>query len=229
MKTTTTKIPCPDCGEMICTCLLNDREYLARQVGKLMRGKAPILSPNKDGVICSYRDEEREALREQLGPYFYCFATPDWFREMIKREYGFPALDVASSHGMEFGKRFYTPEQNGLKQNWYRDSRGGFVFGNPPWNWRDRELDQWVDMAYATSQRGRMVLFVLPVWRRYDWIKTVIQYAEVRFSAVPILLKGFGPMKGKEAGNTNFHNEHETILAIFRKNQKGFLGEWLKP
>ena len=33
-------VPCPVCGRQICSCLLQDREYLARVVGRRMRGEA---------------------------------------------------------------------------------------------------------------------------------------------------------------------------------------------
>ena len=110
------------------------------------------------------------------------------------------------------------------------------MFGNPPYISSNRHpvphghlLAEWVERAYKTSQQGREVLFLLPVWRRSDWFSLVVEYAEVRFSAVPIVCEGFGPMVGKKAGNTNWYSEYETILAIFRPNQKGFLGDWLKP
>ena len=242
---------------MYCEHILNDRKFLAGKVGELMRkvnlltgGNGSGLSPNKAGKICCNRDEEdfnfveedrarainRAELKEKYGADYYCFATPDWLRKTITREYGYPALDVASSHDMQFGKRFYTPKQDGMKQNWYLASKGGIVFGNPPFISSLRVpipnghlIGEWVEKAYKTSQQGREVLFLLPVWRKYEWFPFVVEHAEVRFSAVPVVFEGFGPMAGRTSGNTNWYSECESILAIFRKNQKGFLGEWLKP
>ena len=62
---------------------------------------------------------QRDDLKDRYGVDYYCFATPSWLRATIEREYGYPALDVAASHDMQFGKRFYAPEQDGMKQNWY--------------------------------------------------------------------------------------------------------------
>jgi hypothetical protein len=195
-----------------------------------MRGKAGSLSPNKDG------QPKRDQLKEQFGADYYCYATPQWLREVIVTEYGFPDLDVASSNNMEFGQRFYTPQQDGMTQDWVKDSNGGIVFGNPPYIVSDRypvpnghPLGEWVEKACATSQAGCMVIMILPLWRKYDWMTTVIKYAEVRLSAVPVVSEGFGPMAGKTCGNTNWYSEYETIIAVFRKNQNGFLGDWMCP
>ena len=42
-------VPCPVCGRQICSCLLQDREYLARVVGKRMRGKVGSPATSKGG------------------------------------------------------------------------------------------------------------------------------------------------------------------------------------
>ena len=233
-------IKCPKCGQSICDCLLNDRKYLARKVGELMRtgGKGSPLSPNNKGVPWSPNGiiSERYKLKDKHGADYYCYATPDWLRETIKSEYGFPELDVSSSYNMEFGKRFYSPEQDGMKQDWIKDSNGGIVFGNPPYIVSDRypvphghQLGEWVEKAFTTSQAGSTVIFILPLWRKYDWIETVIKYAEVRLSGIPFVSEGFGPMEGKKCGNTNWYSEYETVIAIFRPNQIGFLGSWIYP
>ena len=74
-----------------------------------------------------------------------------------------------------------------------------------------------------------MVISVLPLWRKYDWCNLVIKYAEVRFSTIPVVCEGFGPMAGRKCGNTKWKGDYETIVAIFRPNQEGFLGEWIHP
>jgi hypothetical protein len=180
--------------------------------------------------------EHRDDLKERYGVNYYCYATPSWLREAIASEYGFPALDVASSHDRHFGRKFYSPEQDGMKQDWVKGSKRGLVFLNPPYITTDRVsvpnghlLDEWVEKALATSQAGCTVIVLLPLWRKYDWLHLVIKYAEVRLSAVPVVSEGFGPMAGRKCGNTNWYSEYETIVAIFRPNQEGFLGEWIHP
>ena len=189
-------------------------------INKLMRGEA--------GSPATQKKQNRQELRDQYGGNYYCYATPTWLREALVSEYGYPELDVASSHNMEFGNRYYTPDVDGLEQDWVKDSKGGLVFGNPPYNWK--ELGRWVEKAFHTSQAGCAVILILPLWRKYDWFgKFIVPYAEVRLPAVPVVSEGFGPMAGKQCGNTNWYSEYETIVAIFRRGQKGFLGAWIFP
>ena len=42
---------------------------------------------------------------DSYGPYENCFACPQWLRDAVTRDYGFPGLDVASSHDMHFGEK----------------------------------------------------------------------------------------------------------------------------
>jgi hypothetical protein len=71
---------------------------------------------------------------------------------------------------------------------------------------------------------------MLPLWRKYHWFsEIVLPHAEVRLGYLPVVGNGFGPMVGRTCGNTGWYNEYETIFAIFRASQQGFLGDWLKP
>ena len=185
---------CPICKQQTCNCLLDNRQFLAREVGKLMKGGDGSLAiaklmRGKAGSPATQKKNNRQKLRDQYGGNYYCFATPVWLRGALTLEYGYPEMDVASSHGMEFGNRYYTPDVDGLKQDWVNDSEGGLVFGNPPYNWK--ELGRWVEKAFQTSQAGCTVIFILPLWRKYDWFgKFIVPYAEVRLPAVPVVSGG---------------------------------------
>jgi hypothetical protein len=50
MNTTTEAIICPICHRQTCECLLRDRQFLARQVGKLMRGGDGDLATGNGGL-----------------------------------------------------------------------------------------------------------------------------------------------------------------------------------
>lgn len=163
---------------------------------------------------------------DNYGPYENCFATPDWVRKAIAREYGFPGLDVASSHGMHFGEQFYTPVEDGLRQDWLKDCGGKPVYCNPPYF--KTVLGEWVKYAYDQSQRGCDVICFLPYWRNYPWFATVKQFAEVRLLGARVILDGFGPKEGKKCGNLP-PREYESLIAVFRKDQIGFCGNWLDP
>ena len=160
------------------------------------------------------------------GPYENCFATPDWLRKAIEREYGYPGLDVAASHGVFFGDRCYTPVEDGLVQDWVRDCDGKPVWMNCPYN--ISVLAQWVTYAHQQSQRGCTVICLLPYWRNYPWFQIVKDYAEIRLPGAKLVLDGFGPKAGKRCGNLP-PREYESVIAIFRQNQKGFCSDWLDP
>ena len=43
-------LPCPQCGHLICDCLLNDRHFLATRVGTLMRGAGSGHATHQEGT-----------------------------------------------------------------------------------------------------------------------------------------------------------------------------------
>lgn len=178
---------------------------------------------------------------ENYGPYDNCFATPEAVRQFIIREYGFPGLDVAASHGMHFGENFYSPLDDefakgaigidALKQDWVRHCAGKIIFCNSPHN--KLILAKFVEMAYEASQRGATVVCVLPYWhtvREADgWFqKYVVPYAEVRFFRDRVIFDGFGPMAKKKTGNVPGKTDYDSILVIFRPGQVGFVGAWIR-
>lgn len=73
--------------------------------------------------------------------------TPaDFFRE-LDLEFHF-VLDAAASPENAKCSRYFTPEEDGLSQNW---NVGGAVFCNPPYG---REIGKWVQKAYSEHVRG---------------------------------------------------------------------------
>ena len=159
-------------------------------------------------------------------PELNCFAAPEWLRKAIERDYGTPVLDVAAGEENHFGEKYYTLEQDALKQNWQKDSHGGLVWCNSPFHMS--VLPDFVTMAHRESQRGDgcTVICLLPFWRNYPWFELVKKYAEVRLPGKLVIGEGFGAMEGKQVG---WRNEYEYIIAIFRKDQVGHCGDWLDP
>jgi len=185
--------------------------------------KCPVAEANK-----RIRKKIQEDNREEYNDYSNCFALPQWLRDAIERDYGFPTLDVASSHDMHFGERYFTPDEDALKQEWDCPA-DKVVYCHPPFN--TSVLPLWVKKAYEESQKGHVVVSVLPFWRRYDWFdEIVVKYAEVRHPARKVVCEGFGPKEGKQCGNVTAPNkDYDTILAIFRKDQIGFTSDWVHP
>jgi hypothetical protein len=165
---------------------------------------------------------------DSYGPYENCFACPQWLRDAVTRDYGFPGLDVAASHGMQFGEKHYSPEDDGLKQDWTKDCEGKIVWCNPPYN--ASVLHRWVKYVWEQSQNGCVVVAMLPFWRNYDWFWHFVKpFAEVRIPGAMVVLDGFGPKTGKQCGNVRGPTDYETIITVFRKGQTGFLSSWIEP
>jgi hypothetical protein len=69
---------------------------------------------------------------------------------------------------------YFTPAQDGLRQEWH-----GVCRANPPYG---LVLRQWVAKAYESSKSGALVVCLLPVRTDTVWWQTyVLPYAEIRF------------------------------------------------
>ena len=115
-------------------------------------------------------------------------------------------------------KNYFTPKQNALKQNWVKASGGEPIFCNPPYAWN--QVGDWVKKGYEESQRGAVVVMLLPQYVSYPWFRYIVsQYAEIRQVQGLVAFKGFGENIGKGAGVTPRRN-FDVIVAIFRPGQQ---------
>lgn len=73
------------------------------------------------------------------------WATPQDFFDRLDREFHFD-LDVCATAGNAKCPRFFTPQEDGLSQDW-----NGVCWMNPPYG---RGIGAWVEKAYQTSMRG---------------------------------------------------------------------------
>lgn len=71
--------------------------------------------------------------------------TPQDFFERLNREFRFRTDVCALPHNAKC-KRYFTPEQDGLKQEWR-----GTCWMNPPYG---REIPKWIRKAYESSRGG---------------------------------------------------------------------------
>ena len=73
--------------------------------------------------------------------------TPQKFFNELNKEFNFE-LDVCALPENAKCKQYYSPEQDGLKQEWK-----GVCWCNPPYG---REIGKWVKKAYETVERERV-------------------------------------------------------------------------
>ena len=100
--------------------------------------------------------------------------TPQDFYDKLDREFHF-TLDVCATKENAKCREYFTPEQDGLKQEWY-----GTCWMNPPYG---KGIDRWMKKAVEAYKRGVEVVCLIPA--RTDtkwWHEWVMPYAsEIRF------------------------------------------------
>ena len=114
----------------------------------------------------------------------YC--TPQDFFDELDAEFVF-ALDAAATDKSAKCNRYFTPEDDGLKQPW--DVPSGYaVFCNPPYG---RQIGQWVEKAYNESMRtGGTIVLLIPArtdtkyFHRYIYGKAEIRFIEGRLKFI---------------------------------------------
>ena len=101
------------------------------------------------------------------------WATPKDFFNRLNAEFNF-TLDPCALPENAKCKKFYTPEQNGLNQDW----SGEIVFCNPPYS----EVSKWVEKAYREAKRGAKTVMLIPSRTDTKWFHEFIyQKHEIRF------------------------------------------------
>lgn len=103
------------------------------------------------------------------------WCTPQQFFDELDAEFHF-VLDAAATHQNSKCKRCFTPEDDGLIQNW---DMGGAVYCNPPYG---KEIGLWVKKAYEEAQKGTTIVMLIPARTDTKYFHEYIYYkAEIRF------------------------------------------------
>ncbi len=102
--------------------------------------------------------------------------TPQAFFDMLNREFNF-SLDVCALPGTAKCNRYFTPEIDGLKQDWTQ----GIFWMNPPYG-RGQDVYSWVKKAHDTAIQGGTGVCLLPVSGDTKWFhEFVLKADEIRF------------------------------------------------
>lgn len=103
------------------------------------------------------------------------WCTPQQFFDELDAEFHF-VLDAAATHQNSKCKRCFTPEDDGLIQNW---DVGGAVYCNPPYG---KEVGLWVKKAYEEAQKGVTIVMLIPARTDTKYFHEYIYHkAEIRF------------------------------------------------
>lgn len=101
--------------------------------------------------------------------------TPQNLFNTLNEEFHF-TLDPCALPSNAKCANFFTPDDDGLRQNW----AGNSVFCNPPYG---RVLKQWVKKAYQESRKpNTIVVMLIPARTDTTWFHEFIYHkAEIRF------------------------------------------------
>lgn len=103
------------------------------------------------------------------------WCTPQQFFDELDAEFHF-VLDAAATHQNSKCKRCFTPEDDGLIQNW---DVGGAAYCNPPYG---KEIGLWVKKAYEEAQKGTTIVMLIPARTDTKYFHEYIYHkAEIRF------------------------------------------------
>lgn len=129
------------------------------------------------------------------------WATPQKFYDELNKEFGFE-LDVCALSENAKCSRYFTPEMDGLKQDWH-----GVCWMNPPYG---REIGKWIEKAYNESLKHECtVVCLIPSRTDTKWWHDYCMNGEIR------LVKGrlkFGDSKNAAP--------FPSAVVIFGKNAK---------
>lgn len=127
---------------------------------------------------------KREYVNAMMGSRVHTWATPPDFYAKLDAEFGF-TLDPCCIPETAKCARFFTPDDDGLAQDWSTER----VFMNPPYG---RALRDWMRKAWEESQRGALVVCLVPSRTGTRWWHDYAMRGEIRFvkGRIAFLLDG---------------------------------------
>lgn len=127
--------------------------------------------------------------------------TPQEFFDQLDKEFHF-TLDPCADGLNHKCEKYYTKEQDGLKQDW----SGEIVFCNPPYG---RKVGKWVEKCFQEVYVGKCKCAVLLLFANTDtrWFHDWIYHkAEIRF------------IKGRlKFGGGRVNSPKPSMVVVFRK------------
>jgi phage N-6-adenine-methyltransferase len=99
------------------------------------------------------------------------YRTPDYLFDHYDKKYHF-VCDVAASVEDHKCHHYYTKEQNGLWQPWFKSN-----FCNPPYSRKNGNyLGDWACRGYMESRDSKAIsLFIMPLGLTSKWFKDVVK------------------------------------------------------
>jgi len=150
------------------------------------------------------------------------WATPQVLFDGLNAEFHF-TLDPCATQSNTKCPRYYTLEDNGLKQSWANE----VVFMNPPYG---GNTGRWVEKAWYESQNGAIVVcllvsgtdrsywhdYIFPFASELRWLRGRIIFGEAKtsapFASVIIVFNGKSPQYQKQGYQKRKQGKWQYIL-----------------
>ena len=100
------------------------------------------------------------------------WSTPQDLFDKLNSIHNF-TLDVCAKESNAKCIRYFTPMENGLKQEW-----SGIVWCNPPYG---RGIGAWLKKAYEASEHGVKVVLLIPARTDTSWWHDYVMKGKVEF------------------------------------------------
>lgn len=100
------------------------------------------------------------------------WSTPQELFDKLNKEYNF-TLDVCASHDNAKCEKYFTIEDDGLKQEWE-----GTCWMNPPYG---RTIKMWMKKAYEASLKGHTVVCLVPSRTDTIWWHEYAMKGDIEF------------------------------------------------
>ena len=100
------------------------------------------------------------ALRAHFSSRRNNWETPRDLFDKLNEEFNFE-LDVCATSENAKCKKYYSPEEDGLKEEWK-----GLCWMNPPYG---REIGKWIKKAYESALAGATVVCLVPARTDTAW------------------------------------------------------------
>mgnify|MGYP004521638451 CR=1 FL=1 len=115
------------------------------------------------------------------------WATPQALFDQLDAEFDF-TLDVCATPDNAKCPQYYTPDMDGLKQDWL-----GTCWCNPPYG---RQIGKWVAKAAAEAEKGSVVVMLVPARTDTAWFQDYLLQPGVQLRFIRGRLKFGGAKQG---------------------------------